>query len=123
IRVPRRLHLGQCGLFRVLVHHHLCPRRRINVPVLLPFIGVRFIEGDLVSPLRECADDSAIVSGRAVPISGDEARAKEGNLHGQTESPRASSSFEALSTWSIAVCPSSHSDSSRRPSSSVTLGR
>src|SRR5690606_22873982 len=60
--------------------HRTGPRRRIDVAVLLPVEGVGLVEGDLVPPLRQSAQDAAIIGRRAVPVRGEQAGAVEGDL-------------------------------------------
>ena len=59
-----------------------------DVAVLLALVGVGLVEGDLVAARGECADDPAVVGGRAVPVGGDQARAEEGDI--QSRHQRAS---------------------------------
>ncbi len=46
---------------------------------MLAVVGVGFVERDAMSAFGEGADDAAIVGGGAVPKSGDEAGAEEGD--------------------------------------------
>lgn len=58
---------------RAFVDHDLAPVRRIHVAVLLPIIDIGFVEGNVISPLRQRPQQAAIIGGSAIPIGGDEA--------------------------------------------------
>src|SRR4051812_41544038 len=108
------------------VHFEREPRKQPAIPVLAA-VGVPVRPGDAGAELigadrlqvGEQPLDAFFFTGPK-PFQNAEKRAARSVPH--TARPRAASSREAPATLSTAVCPSSHSASSVRPSSSETDG-
>src|SRR3954466_9194268 len=78
---------------RCVVDHDASPLRIGDITMFLPIVSVRFEERDGVTAAGQRAQNTAIVSSSAIPISGNQAGAPESNVHACTLSIASSSAM------------------------------